>query len=122
MRALTRPKPEYTYDAGQEIERLVAYRDKEYEDPARSRQIPAAGTAGHVLLATWNVANLGVHERRPPDLEVIAEILSWFEIVAIQEVADNLDDFLGVMDRLPGHFAWVFSDRAGNDELQVSAP
>jgi hypothetical protein len=47
---------------------------------------------------------------------VIAAILSWFEIVAIQEVADNLDDFFRVIEDLPDHFDWIFNDRAGNDE------
>ncbi len=66
-----------------------------------------------MLIATWNIANLGVHKRRSDDLEVIAEILSWFEIIAVQEVADNLVDFLAVMANLPNHFAWIFNDRAG---------
>lgn len=116
MRALTRPKPEYTYSATTEINRLISYRDHVHQDPAKNRQIPAVGQAGQVLIATWNIANLGVHKRRQADYKVIAAILSWFEIVAIQEVADNLDDFYQVLQELPEYFDWVFSDRAGNDE------
>lgn len=110
MRALERPKPEHVYDADVEIERLRHYRDNE-----PGRQVPAP-SPGHVLIATWNVANLGVHVRRDEDCRVIAEILSWFEIVAVQEVADDLADFLRVLGHLPGHFAAIFTDRAGNDE------
>jgi hypothetical protein len=84
MRALRRPKPEHTYSAATEITHLRAYRDAVPSDPARSRHIPAVGQAGHVLIATWNIANLGVHKRRTSDHRVIAEILSWFELVAVQ--------------------------------------
>ena len=116
MRALTRPKPEHTYQAATEIDHLRTYRDAITTDPARSRNIPAVGRAGHVLIATWNIANLGVHKRRTIDHSVIAEILSWFEVVAVQEVADNLADFLAVTQHMPEYFRWIFSDRAGNDE------
>ena len=116
MRALTRPKPEHNYSAATEISSLRSYRDAVPADPAKSRNIPAIGKASHVLIATWNIANLGVHKRRASDHRVIAEILSWFELVAVQEVADNLEDFLAVISHLPGHFRWIFSDRAGNDE------
>jgi hypothetical protein len=116
MRSLTRPNPEHTYNANTEINRLIAYRDQVHQDPDDNRHIPAVGQPGQVLIATWNIANLGVHRRRQSDINVIAAILSWFEIVAIQEVADNLDDFLSVVDALPNDFSCVFNDRAGNDE------
>lgn len=116
MRALTRPNPEHVYSATSEINRLIAYRDRVHDDPARNRHIPITGQAGQVLIASWNIANLGVHKRRQSDTEVIAAILGWFEIVAIQEVADNLNDFYRVLESLPDHYNWIFSDRAGNDE------
>ena len=116
MRALTRPSPEYHYDATAEIGSLIAHRDATHSDPANSRNIPAPGQQGAVLIASWNIANLGVHKRRDSDFSVIAEILSWFELVAIQEIADNLEDFLAITAKLPAHFAWIFNDRAGNDE------
>lgn len=116
MRALTRPNPEHNFSAATEINRLRNYRDAVHADPKDSRNIPAVGQAGKLLLATWNIANLGVHKRRLPDIKVIAEMLSWFELVAIQEVADNLDDFDRVLEELPAHFDWFFNDRAGNDE------
>lgn len=116
MRALTRPNPEHVYNSTTEINQLIAYRDAVHANPDHSRNIPSVGQAGKVLIATWNIANLGVHKRRLSDVKVIAEILSWFEIIAVQEVADNLVDFELVLNELPGHFDWVFNDRAGNDE------
>jgi hypothetical protein len=116
MRSLARPKPEHIYNPKSEIDKLIQHRDAMPADVARNRNIPATGESGKILLASWNIANLGVHKRRPADLKVIASILSWFEIVAIQEIADNLDDFMGLIAELPDHFAWIFNDRAGNDE------
>ena len=116
MRALKRPKPEHTYHVDTEIDHLIAYRDQVHADPSRDRHIPAVGQPGHLLLATWNIANLGVHKRRPADLQVIAAILGWFEVIAIQEVADNLSDFEQLAHELPDYFRYIFNDRAGNDE------
>ena len=116
MRSLARPNPDHNYNVDDEIAALRAYKDRVHQDPAQSRQIPDVGIANHVLIGSWNIANLGVHERRDDDLRIIAEILSWFELVAIQEVADNLDDFEAMAAHLPPHFAYVFNDRAGNDE------
>lgn len=116
MRSLTRPNPDHNYNSTTEINNLVAYRDQVPQTTADDRRIPQVGQAGQVLIATWNIANLGVHQRRPRDIQVIAEILSWFELIAVQEVADNLGDFNAVMNALPNHFSHIFSDRAGNDE------
>lgn len=116
MRSLAKPNPEYSYSVNTEITNLINHRDQVHTDPSRNRHIPAVGQAGLVLLATWNIANLGVHKRRLDDFKIIAEILSWFEIVAIQEVADNLSDLLSVLNELPSYFDIIFNDRAGNDE------
>ena len=116
MRSLTRPKPSYNYNANTEINRLIGYRDQIYSDPTKNRHIPSTGIAGKVLLATWNIANLGQHKRRQRDINVISEILSWFEIIAIQEVADDLDDFYRIIDTLPNYFKYIFNDKSGNNE------
>jgi endonuclease/exonuclease/phosphatase family metal-dependent hydrolase len=116
MRSLAKPKPEYNYDPQVEIDRLIQHRDAIPAGQSGSRRIPAPGEPGKLLIASWNIANLGVHKRRDDDLKVIAALLSWFELVAIQEIADNLQDFLGLIAHLPAHFNWIFNDRAGNDE------
>ncbi|MDH3387160.1 MAG: hypothetical protein OEN02_04575, partial [Gammaproteobacteria bacterium] len=113
---MTRPNPEHIYDPIEEIARLKQYRDALPATNANSRRIPSPGQPGTVLIATWNIANLGVHKRRGSDLKVIAAVLGWFEIIAVQEIADNLDDFVGLIAHLPDHFDWIFNDRAGNDE------
>ncbi len=110
MRSLTKPTPPYNYQAAVQVAALRNYRDS-----APGRAIPPI-TPGTVLIATWNVANLGVHKRRQKDLDIIAEMISWYELIALQEIADNLDHLKAVVDRLPNHYDLVFSDKAGNDE------
>jgi hypothetical protein len=69
-----------------------------------------------LLVATWNVANLGVQERREKDYRLIAELVSWFDLVAMQEVNDNLSGLRAIHRLLPGSYRLLFSDAGGNDE------
>lgn len=79
------------------------------------RNVPALAP-DRLLLATWNIANFGVQKRRDRDHRLIAEILGWFDLVAVQEVADNLADLYAVRALLPKRYRLLISDTAGNDE------
>lgn len=105
----------FTYDSAEEIARLRQWRDQE---PGRA--IPAK-QSDKLLLASWNIANLGDAEqlRDDADIQVIAELLSWFDIIAIQEVKENLSDFRRIQAALPASYGAVLSDQAGNDERMV---
>ncbi|MCI5093663.1 hypothetical protein [Phaeodactylibacter sp.] len=63
-------KPDYTFPFSVEAERqhLLQHKDK--------RGIPDK-RADRLLIATWNVANLGLHERTEAHYQLIAEIMSW---------------------------------------------
>lgn len=51
-----------------------------------------------MLLATWNIKDFDSRRRRRPEGRFyIAEILSAFDLVAIQEVGDDLTDLREVM-------------------------
>lgn len=106
------PKPtfDYDYDVTAEINALNQYRDTK---PGRA--IPPKA-ANRLLLATWNIANLGVQERRESDYQLIAHLVSWFDIVAIQEVNDNLAGLRAICQHLPTSYRCLFSDIAGNKE------
>ena len=77
------PKPtfNFSYQVPSEITALQQHR--------ATRLIPAKA-ANRLLLGTWNIANLGVQQRRSQDYQLIAEMMSWFDLVAIQEVNDDL--------------------------------
>ncbi|MDR0491100.1 MAG: hypothetical protein LBH28_07655, partial [Oscillospiraceae bacterium] len=66
------------------VERLLALRAQ------LNRDIPAKTATEPLLLATWNIREFG-DNRRSESLHYIAEIISRFDLVAVQEVASNLD-------------------------------
>lgn len=103
------PKPAFHYDYSWIHERnaLRAHRSKRaIPDHPRHR----------LVVATWNLANLGVQKRRDKDYALIAEIISWFDLVAVQEVRENLEGLRGIMRHLPRNWVAIFTDRSGNDE------
>lgn len=107
MPVFPKPKFQYNYSPAQEIQRLQAHK--------AHRQIPAK-TAGTLLLATWNICNFGAQERRDQDKRLYAEILSWFDLIAVQEVRENFGDLVDVVRLMGGNAAVLMSDVLGNDE------
>jgi hypothetical protein len=79
------PKPAFDddYEVDAQINAL-----RTYEQTKPGRAIPPK-QSDRVLPATWNIANLGIHERRRnKDYRLLAEILGWFDLIALQEVND----------------------------------
>jgi hypothetical protein len=92
MPPFPKPRFDYSYDPAHERTALRAYRrDKP------GRQIPAKAT-DTLLVATWNIANLGVQDRLDSDYALIAEVMSWFDLVAVQEVNDDLRGIEAIHD------------------------
>ena len=106
------PKPTFTfnYNLNTEINALRHYKDNEPE-----RTIPNKAN-NRLLLATWNIANLGLQKRKPNDYKLLAEIIGWFDIIALQEVNDNLSGLRSIQANLPNSYKALFSDKAGNNE------
>jgi endonuclease/exonuclease/phosphatase family metal-dependent hydrolase len=107
MPPLPKPRSDFDYDLDVEIDALRQHK--------ALRDVPARRD-DRLLLGTWNIANFGVQHRREKDHKLIAEILGWFDLTAIQEVADNLADLFAVRDLLPDSYRLLISDTAGNDE------
>jgi hypothetical protein len=72
------PKPAFAYEY--EVDAQIAAL-RGYEQTKPGRTIPAKAT-DRILFGTWNIANLGVQERRDKDYRLLAEILSWFDLIA----------------------------------------
>jgi endonuclease/exonuclease/phosphatase family metal-dependent hydrolase len=102
-------KPKFTYPFKLDKE-LDALRDHK-----KVREVPKP-SSGRLLLATWNIANLGVQEREEEHYRLIAEIIGWFDLIALQEVNDNLDGLRGIEKQLPDSYTTIFSDPGGNNE------
>lgn len=111
------PKPDFSFqfDPLVEIDAI-----KEWRDTKEGRAIPSKQT-GKFLLGSWNIANLGDPKqvRDEGDIQIIAEILQWFDVTAVQEVKENLRDLRRVLRAMPANFKTVFSDMAGNNERMV---
>lgn len=64
-----------------------------------SEKIPEKKLSGNLLLGTWNLREFGNSKyggRMTESLYYIAEIISRFDLIAIQEVRDNLQDINSV--------------------------
>lgn len=99
--------PPFSYELADELANLRAHKAK--------RGVPDK-SSGALLAATWNLTNLGLQKRTPDDLRLMAEICSWFDLVAIQEIADDLTQLRALMSHLPASFRVIVSDIGGNDE------
>ncbi|WP_319412055.1 endonuclease/exonuclease/phosphatase family protein [uncultured Cohaesibacter sp.] len=112
MPPFPKPDTDYAYDAQEEILKL-----RQWRDTKPGRQIPSR-SGGTFLLGSWNIANLGDDQqtRDSGDMAILAEIISWFDVIAVQEVKEDLSDFRKIMQQLPQSYKAVFSDMAGNNE------
>jgi len=113
MPPFPKPRFDYEYDLDREIAAVRAYRRQK-----PGRQIPAKGR-DRLLLATWNIANLGVQDRLDSDYALIAEVMTWFDLVAVQEVNDDLRGIEAIHSKLPARYDLLFSDASGNQERQA---
>ncbi|MBD0296338.1 MAG: hypothetical protein ICV84_14240, partial [Flavisolibacter sp.] len=106
------PKPDfpYTVNVSKEIKALRTYRDTK-----PGRQIPKS-TTNNLLVATWNIANLGAQDRQDEHFKLIAEIISWFDLVAVQETKENYEHLLAIKEKLSSSYKYIFSDESGNNE------
>jgi endonuclease/exonuclease/phosphatase family metal-dependent hydrolase len=109
------PKPNfaYSYDLDSELAALRSYpREK------KDRRIPKKAR-DRLLVATWNIANLGVQNRLDSDYALIAEMIGWFDLAAVQEVNDDLRGIEAIHSKLPARYDLLFSDASGNQERQA---
>jgi endonuclease/exonuclease/phosphatase family metal-dependent hydrolase len=113
MPPFPKPRFDYQYDLAHELAAVRAYRRQK-----PGRQIPQKGS-GRLLAATWNIANLGVQDRLDSDYALIAEMIGWFDLVAVQEVNDNLSGIEAIHAKLPVRYDLLFSDASGNQERQA---
>jgi endonuclease/exonuclease/phosphatase family metal-dependent hydrolase len=113
--AFRKPTFAYDYDVDAELRALRGYP----KQPGKEDRAIPAKRKDQLLLATWNIANLGVQERREKDYRLLAEVLGWFDLVAIQEANDDLEGLRGIQAQLPKRYRVLFSDPGGNNERFV---
>ena len=72
-------------------------------------QIPGKTATETLLLATWNIREFG-DNRRTESFYYIAEILSRFDLIAIQEVSVNLKGLEKVVSILGHNWDYIVTD------------
>jgi endonuclease/exonuclease/phosphatase family metal-dependent hydrolase len=110
MPSFPKPKFPHVVNLSKEINALRSYRDSKPD-----LKIPVSNTK-NLRIATWNIANLGEQKREEAHLKIIAEILGWFDIVAIQEIKENSEDFQKIVGLMGKAYNFVFCDEGGNNE------
>jgi exonuclease III len=73
------------------------------------QQVPAKTATDTLLLATWNIREFG-DNRLPESLHYIAEIISRFDLVAVQEVASGLSGIQKVVALLGHNWDYIVTD------------
>ncbi|MFQ6023712.1 MAG: endonuclease/exonuclease/phosphatase family protein [Acidiferrobacterales bacterium] len=101
------PTPKHTYASAKEKTAITKhFTERGVPKPTKSR----------LLLATWNIANLGAHERTPNARKLIAHILKRFDLVAVQEVNDRFKQLARIVRDMGKQFDYLMTDTAGNNE------
>lgn len=94
-------------------------------DEIKKQKIPPRTASDTLLLATWNIREFGRRRpkygrRIPESFYYVAEIISAFDLVAFQEVNEDLRDLKTVMSYLGHEWDFISTDvtegRSGNRE------
>lgn len=89
------------------------------------KTIPFRRTERNLLLGTWNIRNFDDNRfkngpRLPESFFYLAEVISAFDIIAIQEICDDLAPLHMLMETLGGQYKFIVTDMTlgagGNQE------
>ena len=86
-----------------------------------NNEVASRKTDTNLLIASWNIKEFGhTTQRLPESYFYIAEIITRFDLVAIQEVKSTLNDFKKIMRLLGSDYEYVLNDitngNKGNSE------
>src|SRR5215210_3467392 len=84
---------------------LIALRQR-----IEASKVPDSKLDETVNIAIWNIREFGRKKRTTAALHYIAEILNQFDLVALVELRDNLEDMAEVMTYLGTSWQLVYSD------------
>jgi hypothetical protein len=78
-------------------------------------KIPSSKLDETINVAVWNIREFGKKRRKAAALHYIAEILGQFDLIALVELRDNLEDFGRVCQILGPSWDLVYSDWMSDD-------
>ena len=85
------------------------------QDRIAAAGLPSSKLDETLLVATWNVRELGKKPRLDASLHYIAEVLGCFDLVCLVEVRDDVRDLSTVLRYLGPYWRVVFSDYIADD-------
>jgi endonuclease/exonuclease/phosphatase family metal-dependent hydrolase len=109
MHAHAKPKFSYTVRLDYECDRIRKWKKKD------DRVIPSQSNT-NIIVASWNLTNFGVQKRKDEHIAIMAEIIQSFDVIAVQEVADSLEDMGKLIETLGKNWEVIYSDPGGNQE------
>lgn len=86
---------------------------KKLREIIKATKIPVKTVDNNLLIATFNIREFGAKRRKGYAINALAEICSYFDIIAIQELRSNLKDLKRLMDVLGPYWKVIFNDPAG---------
>jgi endonuclease/exonuclease/phosphatase family metal-dependent hydrolase len=113
----------YGIDARHESGQRTAAGLLRLKNAFRRHQLPERTVERSLLLATWNIRELGGNKQGPrsdESLYYLAEVISAFDLVAVQEVRSNLEPLNKLTKLLGSWWKYLLTDvtlgHRGNDE------
>jgi endonuclease/exonuclease/phosphatase family metal-dependent hydrolase len=95
---------------------------KELQTRIDKQKIPESSLDKTLLIATWNIREFGnpARPRLKKSLYYIAEILSWFDLIGVVELRDNVHEIAEVLQLMGPTWDIIYSDfiedHGGNHE------
>ena len=84
----------------------------------RKSSVPRRSKTNNLLILTWNIRKFS-EKKSEKAVKYIAEIIKRFDVIAIQEVMNNLGGIEKLQKALGSNFRFIFSDASGNSERLV---
>ena len=97
------------------LEYSLTKEKKAITDWFTNRNVPNK-KSNKLLIGSWNIANLGEQKRSLKDLRLLAHLLSRFDLIAVQEIKDDFQQFKQVVKYMQGTYDWIINDTGGNNE------
>lgn len=78
-------------------------------------KFPRKKTTESLILGTWNIRNFDDDRfdygpREEESFYYLAEIISWFDVIAVQEINEDLGPMRKLMSVLGGHYDYILTD------------
>lgn len=99
------------------VNKTIRLETKNLQKRIKEAKIPKSSRKNFRFL-TWNIRNFN-QKKEDKAIRYIAEVCKNFDLIAIQEVKDNLGGIAALQRKLGKKYRFLFSDPAGNTERLV---